>query len=179
VYTNEFANTAIASGASRTSLVDSNGGADFINIAAVDGNNAVNLNAGTTSTIAGRNLTIDGNVEGVFAGDGNDTLTANNASTGSRLEGGRGTDTLNGGAGRDSLDGGKGNDSMTGGAGSDLFLIRKDPGSTDTVFDFAVATRGEKFCWSALTTLRVTPTLSSEHKAVILLFSWAAVNRCW
>ncbi|WP_341929606.1 S8 family serine peptidase, partial [Methyloversatilis discipulorum] len=138
-YTDEFTS---APGTSRASLTDTNGGNDTINAAAVSSGSVINLNNGSSSTIAGRALTINGNIEFAFGGDGNDTLTGNALSN--LLKGGRGADTLSGGDGVDFLDGGKGNDIYAGGAGSDLFVIYKDDGSTDTVNDFSATAGNEK-----------------------------------
>jgi hypothetical protein len=56
VYTNEFASTA-----GRTTLTDSNGGnTDIVNASAVSGNSTINLTNGSTSTVAGKSLTING-----------------------------------------------------------------------------------------------------------------------
>jgi Ca2+-binding RTX toxin-like protein/subtilisin-like proprotein convertase family protein len=137
IYTNEFASTA-----GRTSLVDLNGGNDTINAAAVSGNSVINLNAGATSTLAGKSLSTDGNIEGAVTGDGNDTLTGNAFSN--YLRGGRGDDSLSGGGSIDLLDGGRGNDSYTGGSEADWFVIRPDAGAVDSVVDFSTATVGEK-----------------------------------
>jgi Ca2+-binding RTX toxin-like protein len=137
VYTNEFASTT-----GRTTLADSNGGIDIVNASAVTGNSTINLNNGTSSTIAGKGLTISGDVEKAYGGDGNDTLTGNALTN--VLLGGRGNDTLNGGAGTDRLQGGRGNDTLTGGTERDWFVIQKDAGSTDTITDFTPTEVGEK-----------------------------------
>jgi Ca2+-binding RTX toxin-like protein len=141
-YTDEFGSTATAPGTSRNTLTDANNGLDIINAAAVSTGSVINLNNGTTSTIAGRNLTINGNIEFAFGGDGNDTLIGNALSN--RLQGGRGNDTLSGGAGVDLLDGGTGNNTLTGGSEIDFFVIRKSVGGIDTITDFSPATAGEK-----------------------------------
>uniref|UniRef100_UPI002627EBE3 calcium-binding protein n=1 Tax=Propionivibrio sp. TaxID=2212460 RepID=UPI002627EBE3 len=138
-YTDEF---SAAPGASRATLTDSNGGGDIINATAVSSGSTINLNNGTTSTIAGRSLVLNGDIEHAFGGDGTDTLIGNAQSN--RLEGGRGDDALSGGANMDLLDGGQGNDLLTGGAGYDHFVIRKAAGSTDTITDFSPGTAGEK-----------------------------------
>ena len=137
VYTNEFASTT-----GRTALTDGNGGVDIVNVSAVTGNSTVNLNDGTTSTIAGKTLTLNGGIEKVFAGDGNDTLVGNALTN--VLLGGRGNDTINGGAGTDRLQGGRGSDTLTGGSERDWFVVDKDAGSTDTITDFNPAEIGEK-----------------------------------
>ncbi|MDP2821806.1 MAG: proprotein convertase P-domain-containing protein, partial [Sulfuritalea sp.] len=138
-YTDEF---ATAPGASRATLTDSNGGGDILNATAVSTGSTINLNNGTTSTIAGRGLTINGDVEHAFGGDGNDMITGNALSN--RLSGGRGNDTLSGGDSMDLLDGGQGNDTLTGGAGNDYFVIGKAANSVDTITDFSPGTVGEK-----------------------------------
>ncbi len=138
-YTDEF---ATAPGTTRATLTDANGGFDIINASAVSTDSTINLNNGSSSTIAGRNLTINGDVEHAFGGDGNDTITGN--ALANRLLGWRGNDSLNGGADLDYLDGGKGNDTLTGGADRDLFIIRPDAGAQDTITDYSIATGGEK-----------------------------------
>jgi Ca2+-binding RTX toxin-like protein len=138
-YTDEF---ATAPGSSRATLSDANGGLDIVNAAAVSTGSTINLTNGSTSTIAGRNLTLSGDLEFAFGGDGNDTLIGNGLSN--RLQGGRGDDVLNGGAGFDLLDGGTGNNTLTGGADIDFFVIRKNAGATDTITDFSPAVAGEK-----------------------------------
>jgi hypothetical protein len=55
----------------------------------------------------------------VYAGDGDDTLTAH-GSQGVHLDGGPGNDTLTGGAGNDVIEGGGGTDQLHGGKGADL-----------------------------------------------------------
>lgn len=138
VYTNEFASTA-----GRTTLTDSNGGnSDIINASAVTGNSTINLNNGSTSTLAGKNLVINGDIERAYGGDGNDTLTGNALTN--VLLGGRGNDTLNGGGGEDRVEGGRGNDTLTGGTARDWFVFQKDAGSVDTITDFAPSEVGEK-----------------------------------
>ena len=119
VYTNEYS-ILVASDPARGTLSDANGGRDTINVAAVDGNNTVNLSTGA-ATIRGAALTIQnpGNFENVFSGDGNDTLVGN--AENNLLAGGRGTNTL------------------TGGAGLDTFVLRKRDGGVDTVTDFSTA----------------------------------------
>ncbi len=137
VYTNEFASIA-----GRIALTDTNAGSDIINASAVTGNSTINLNNGTASTIAGKTLTLNGDIEKAFGGDGNDILTGNSQMN--VLLGGRGSDVLHGGAGYDRLEGGYGNDTLTGGTENDLFVFRKDAGSTDTITDFNVASGVEK-----------------------------------
>lgn len=79
----------------------------------------------------------------IDGGDGNDTLTGGNAAD--RLRGEAGNDVLFGGAGGDLLEGGSGNNTLTGGAGADVFAINLSfvGGSfmaegNDTIVDFSV-----------------------------------------
>ena len=63
----------------------------------------LDLNPGALDTIAGRVLQIgtDTMLKTAWAGDGNDTIIANNA--GDMIQGGRGNDTIVAGAGADAL----------------------------------------------------------------------------
>jgi Ca2+-binding RTX toxin-like protein len=130
VYTNEFASF---NGTVRNALEDVNGGRDTLNASAVTGNSTINLNNGSSSILAGKALTVSGDIEIAFGGDGHDILTGN--ALNNVLLGGRGADVIDGGAGDDTLDSGRGNDVLTGGAGSDLFVISKDANSQDTIID--------------------------------------------
>lgn len=118
-YTDEFAFLS-AQDASRMQLADSNGGIDWINAAAITGNLVLNLTAGASSTVdGGAFITISNTstIENAVTGDGNDSITGNDAAN--ILYGMRGEDTLSGGEGDDTLDGGAGSDSLAGGNGSD------------------------------------------------------------
>ncbi|MBK7900593.1 MAG: S8 family serine peptidase [Betaproteobacteria bacterium] len=138
-YTDEF---AAAPGTNRATLNDTNAGVDAVNAAAVSANSTINLTNGATSTIAGRTLTINGNIEHAYGGDGKDTLTGNALSN--KLSGGRGDDVISGGAGLDLIDGGAGNDTLTGGADADYFVISRGDGTVDTINDFAPGAAAEK-----------------------------------
>lgn len=118
VYTDEY---ALARYAARNTIVDTSG-VDTINAAAVSGNSLVNLQPGSTSTIAGSALRIAAGsvIENVLLGDGDDTAIGNAAAN--NLSGGRGNDTLNGGNGVDRLVGGSGNDFLNGGIGADRMI---------------------------------------------------------
>lgn len=115
VYTDEFAGIADAT---RKTLADSEG-SDTINASAVTGDTRLDLNPGTTSTIAGKSLQIASGtlIENAYLGDGNDTAIGN--SVANALWGGRGDDQLHGNAGDDKLTGGQGDDVIDGGAGID------------------------------------------------------------
>lgn len=167
VYTNEFASAA---GAARATLADTDGGTDTLNASAVTGNSVINLNSGAASTIAGRALQISGLIEKAFGGDGNDTITGN--AQNNVLSGGRGNDTLSGGAGSDRLEGGRGNNTLTGGAGNDLFIVRRNPGGTDTITDFAMTSGIEKIVLVGFDAIPdfagLTLTQSGSHVRVAL-----------
>lgn len=107
VYTNEFATLGDAA---RGTLSDLNGGSDMINGAALTAAAVIDLSGGMSS-IAGRNLAIDGSIEHAQSGDGDDTLIGN--AGGNILRGNRGNDTLVGGGGNDTLDGGVGFDTAS------------------------------------------------------------------
>jgi len=78
----------------------------------------------------------------IDGGGGNDTLTGGDAAD--RLRGEAGNDVLFGGAGSDLLEGGAGNNTLTGGAGADVFAINVSFGGAsftvegnDTIVDFS------------------------------------------
>jgi subtilisin-like proprotein convertase family protein len=125
IYTNEFGTEA---GASRAVLHDTSGTA-MINTAAVSSACSIDLHAGATCTIAGRALQIgtDTTIKSFWAGDGNDTITANDA--GDIIQGGRGNDTIVAGHGADVLSGGPGND---------VFVFNFANKSADEIKDFSV-----------------------------------------
>jgi subtilisin family serine protease len=85
VFTNEYKGA-------RT-LTDSDGGTDSINLAAVTASSTLNLASGTTSTVAGKSLSIAAgtSIENAWLGDGNDIVIGNDLAN--LLHGGRGIDT--------------------------------------------------------------------------------------
>lgn len=122
-YTNEVF-TTIDRDASRQTLIDSDGGSDWLDMAAMAASLIVDLGAGQTSTAAGLAfLTIDDGttIENAVTGDGSDTIFGNGAAN--KIYGMRGSDTLYGGDGNDTLSGGAGNDTLRGGSGADVFLF--------------------------------------------------------
>ncbi len=154
-YTNEF---TTATGARRT-LIDTDGGLNSINTAAVDGTVVLAMAAGSTgSNIAGRSLTIGAstNIHNAVTGSGNDYIYGNGLNNAIRggagddlMQGRGGNDTLVGGAGGDTLNGGDGNDVLIGGLGADMIITgigtdivtynsMSDAG--DTITDFTVGT---------------------------------------
>ena len=97
VYTNALATFSGAELTARSTVSDTDGGNDTLNISAVTTASTVNLATGT-GTVAGKAITLAG-IENVYGGDGNDLLTGNGGDN--MLAGGRGTNTLDGGAGTD------------------------------------------------------------------------------
>ena len=95
----------------------------------------------STSGEAGEGDTIAADIEVLFGGAANDTLTANAAGT--TLFGCAGNDVLTGAAGKDTFFGGPGNDLMNGNAGDDLF-VEKGTVSTTMAGFFDVLTAGEE-----------------------------------
>ena len=142
--------------AGRGVVADTDGGADWLNFAAVTPNMLIDLAAltfGTTNQVWGR---LKGSFENVVMGDGNDRVIGNGANgefhgmrgndillgrTGNdvlwggtgrdRLYGGAGNDELSGEAGKDALYGGGGTDILTGGGGKDDLFGQ---GGNDTYF---------------------------------------------
>jgi Ca2+-binding RTX toxin-like protein len=146
---------AIADDIGRTTIADTDGGVDWLNLSAMTGNLNVSLEGGAIGTSSGQYfLTIapGTSIENAVGGDGDDTFTGN--STDNVLMGMRGNDTLlgldgadvlAGGAGNDFLDGGSGNDTLDGGSGNDflqdfsgdnLFIFERGDGS-DTIRGFS------------------------------------------
>ncbi len=128
-YTNEFFKMAAIDGeGARRTLVDANGGTDWINAAAVSKDVVVSLVGGQTTTFGGKAaFTIDRTsvIENVVTGDGNDILIGN-----------RGDNILVGMRGNDVLNGGMGNDILSGGTGSNRFVFDARSGH-DTIVDWA------------------------------------------
>ncbi len=114
---------AFSRGGSGPYVLTDRAGNDILNASTVTSNVTIDLREGTSSTIAGRTLTISREtvIETAFGGDGNDLLIANNA--GSTLWGGRGDDTLKGGAGADILLAGSGSNVVDGGGGKDTLRL--------------------------------------------------------
>jgi len=101
-------------------IVD-DGGTDTLNFSSHGGNQSINLNAESISSVRGYtgNLIISRGtvIENATSGSGNDTLTGNGVAN--LLSGGNGNDTLLGNGGDDQLRGGLGSDTLNGGGGND------------------------------------------------------------
>lgn len=95
----------------------------------------------TFSSTAAGSATVGGvaagsfsSIEEITGSNQNDLINATSgATTGLRLDGGGGDDTITGGTGADTIIGGTGNDSLTGNGGSDTFVITAGDGS-DSIF---------------------------------------------
>ena len=142
IFTDEFGAFSGSDLLVRSTIADTNGGTDTVNLAAVTTNSTLDL-ATETGTIAGKAVTIAPGtvIEVVYGGDGNDFLSGNIADN--ALYGGRGNDDLRGGSGsdilygeagddvlygeeeNDILIGGEGSNELYGGAGADLLVYRE------------------------------------------------------
>ena len=131
IYTNEFGQL---NDVSRQTLTDSEG-IDIINAAAIRSDILLDLTPGSTSTLAGKPLTIaEGTViEYAIGGDGNDTIIGNDADN--LLMGGRGNNLLIGGNGNDMLTSGPGRDTLQGGSGDDIYDIDIETGGGTQIED--------------------------------------------
>jgi subtilisin-like proprotein convertase family protein len=110
--TNEFARMAAAD-ATRRTIVDSDGGIDWINMATVTGNVLLNMVNGGLMSINGAAMArLSGPFENAVGGDGNDRITGNLLNN--EIHGGRGNDRLSGGAG--------GLNTLIGGVGNDVYI---------------------------------------------------------
>jgi Ca2+-binding RTX toxin-like protein len=117
------------------------GGGDTLDLSGYAGNQAIDLRAGSYSSVMGLNsnlsIAFGATIENAIGGGGNDVLTGNAADNG--LAGGAGNDRLFGLDGADGLVGGAGNDQLTGGDGADAFVFAGGAaGATgfDVVLDF-------------------------------------------
>jgi subtilisin-like proprotein convertase family protein len=131
VYTDQYGELA-AGDPARAVLADTDGGTDTINAAAVSGDVAIDLGAGTGS-IAGTAFAIaEGTViENLYTGDGDDTLVGSSAAN--HLIGGRGADQLSGGAGDDTIDGGRALDVATFSSEHGDYAVTVNPDGTVAV----------------------------------------------
>ncbi|EPX83958.1 S8 family serine peptidase [Salipiger mucosus] len=124
-YTADF-RKMLAEDASRGRLSDTVGSDDIINAAASPHPNVISLRDGYDSRISGGTLSIEGGIEHIIAGQGDDALFGNEAANtifadfgDDRVLGGAGDDYLVGGGGDDYLQGGSGDDRIVGQDGHD------------------------------------------------------------
>jgi len=131
VFTEEYSELAGVAGHA-TDVLDTNGGSDTVNAAAVRSASTIRLDGGEGS-IDGVAVSFDG-IEHAIGGDGND-----------RLFGEAAGNTLHGMRGRDLLIGGLGADRLCGGSGSDRFRFRDVAESAAGDPDEIVAAKGRAF----------------------------------
>ena len=132
-------------------VVNGQAGLDYFDARAITTAVVVDLGAGTAT---GADIGSDTlfNIEAVYGGSGNDTITGSAADNmlyglggDDMLSGDVGNDTLVGGQGNDTLNGGAGNDTESGGNGNDIFIaslgddVLNGQGATD-FFDASAAT---------------------------------------
>jgi len=127
---------SIADDLGRTTITDTDGGADWLNMAAMTGNLDVSLADGAVGTSSGAYFLTVGagaDIENAVAGDGHDNLSGN--ALDNILMGMRGNDQIFGLAGSDQLEGGAGDDGLWGGVGADFFVFEAGFGK-DVIYDF-------------------------------------------
>lgn len=128
-YTQEFLTMAAIDGQSgRTQLLDNNGGEDWLDMAAITDRVELNLSGGAVyfgnpgwGNNPGTLTLMNGSIENVVTGDGNDYLTG--SSRANTMYGMRGNDRILGMGGDDIISGGQGDDILDGGAGADTFVF--------------------------------------------------------
>ena len=118
----------------RANIVDTDGGTDTLNAAAITTDIVLDLTPGATNdgifVIGSTTL-----LENAIGGSGNDSVIGNDADN--KIWGREGSDAIDGGKGNDWLSGGYGDDTLTGGEGDDTFSFSFASG-TDTIMDFEV-----------------------------------------
>lgn len=136
-FTDDFL-TLAALETGRTLVTDTNGGTDWLNMAAVAGDIVADLNKGRGVAVDGDDwFAFDADAasfENFYAGDGADDITGNKAAN--EIWGARGDDRIKGEKGNDRLNGGQDDDRLTGGKGNDRFIF-DDSFGNDQVRDFA------------------------------------------
>ena len=116
----------VALDAGRGTIVDGNGGTDWLDMSTIAGNVILNLANGSLFSVNGVNwggLGAAADIENAVTGDGNDMITGN--SDANIIHGMRGNDTINGGL--DAV-----SDTLVGGLGNDIYIINSD---TDNIVE--------------------------------------------
>jgi Ca2+-binding RTX toxin-like protein len=145
-YTDE-AFIAFAQDDTRKTLLDDNGGTDWLDMSTMTGDLYVRLLGGMTSTMDGRafvKIVGGSTIENAVGGDGDDRFIGNGLDN--VIYGMRGDDSMNGAGGDDTLAGGAGNDTLIGNIGADNFVFDRALNAetnVDTIVDFSVA-EGDK-----------------------------------
>jgi Ca2+-binding RTX toxin-like protein len=109
----------------RSTIIDTNGGIDWVNFSSVPGDLLINLSSGSFFSVDGNPwgnfaLANSDQFENVISGDGDDFITGN--ALDNVLHGMRGNDRIVAGAGNDNLFGGDGADTLNAGDGDDLIF---------------------------------------------------------
>ena len=119
-FTDDFLFLA-AQDSGRRLVTDTDGGSDWLNLAAIAGDIQANLRSGGRVSVDGEDwfqlARGPARIENLHAGDGHDRLVGNGLDN--HLIGGRGNDRLFGLQGADLLEGGRGLDVLIGGTGAD------------------------------------------------------------
>jgi Ca2+-binding RTX toxin-like protein len=128
---------------SRKSLLDDDGGTDWLDMSTMTGDLYVRMLGSQTSTMDGRaflRIEAGSTIENAVGGDGDDRFLGNGLDN--VIYGMRGDDSLNGLQGNDTLAGGAGNDTLIGNIGADIFLFDRAldaATNVDVIVDFSVA----------------------------------------
>ncbi|EPX83959.1 S8 family serine peptidase [Salipiger mucosus] len=118
-FTEDFA-AMVAEDASRGTLNDASGLKDIVNTSASSDNNQIDIRNGAASTISGGELTVEGGIEHIIAGAGNDGLDGNGQAN--TIFADFGDDTINGNGGGDYIVAARGDDNIYGGSGNDRIV---------------------------------------------------------
>ncbi|MGI3170900.1 S8 family serine peptidase [Pseudooceanicola sp. C21-150M6] len=120
--------------ADRSTVTDTDGGRDSINLAMTTTGNQIDLSGERRSHVGGQTIVIEPDtIENAFGGDGNDTLFGSEDDN--FLSGGRGNDTFYISGGDDTIEGGQGNDTLV--FDFDSSLLCRATQSLDNFFGFS------------------------------------------
>lgn len=161
-------------------ISDSSGTWDRVSFDSVSNNLTINLTSSGSAEVSDGTNTVNwssSEIEDVFAGQGQDSVTGNSANNSiwgfwgnDTLVGGAGADTLDGGGDNDVLSGGTANDTLYGGAGNDTYQfatgdgqdVISDTENSDTVlFDTSVSLANVVFYQTGAGNLQIGYTNSS------------------
>ena len=133
-FTDEFQLMAMLDPSRRT-VSDTDGGTDWLDMAAISGDIVLRLDQNAYSSINGTQfirIAAGTDIENAVTGDGDDLIQGN--AIANQLMGMRGSDTIRGYAGNDILDGGQGADFMFGGTEDDTYYVDN---AGDVVVEYA------------------------------------------
>ncbi|RMG78267.1 MAG: hypothetical protein D6712_21755, partial [Chloroflexi bacterium] len=170
-------NFIFADGATFNGTLNGAGGVDLLNYSAFSAGNpvTVNLMNGSASNIQGGLAGTLSNIENIFGGAGDDTLTGDNNAN--LIDGNGGNDTITANGGTDVIIGNAGDDVLNGGDGDDTYIFDdgwgidttpiSDSSGTDTLDFTAVAGEGLSFVFNTL--LSTVQTLSATASVGFIL----------